>query len=110
MKWVKTFLWMIIFFFAVFFSIQNREEVTLRFGLYPILASPWFERQIPLFLALLGSLFLGVLIGGLNETYGRYQLKKTLRQNRKTIEKLEQEIDALRGPLVEPPSLAKKEA
>jgi uncharacterized integral membrane protein len=89
---------MIIFFCVVLLSIQNANDVTLRFGLYPILTLQWFEKRVPLFVVLLCSLFVGVLIGGLSDAYGRYQLRKTLRQNQKTIEELQQEINALRSP------------
>jgi uncharacterized integral membrane protein len=97
-KWIRTLLWMIIFFCVVLLSIQNANDVTLRFGLYPILTLQWFEKRVPLFVVLLCSLFVGVLIGGLSDAYGRYQLRKTLRQNQKTIEELQQEINALRSP------------
>jgi len=100
---------MIIFFCVVLLSIQNANDVTLRFGLYPILTLQWFEKRVPLFVILLCSLFVGVLIGGLSDAYGRYQLRKTLRQNQKTIEELQQEINALRSlPLDESPLWSKK--
>ncbi len=99
---------MIIFFWVILFSIQNGDDVTLRFGLSPILTYPWFEHRVPLFLVLLCSLFAGVLIGGLSDAYGRYQLKKKLRQNQKTIEELQQEINALRSPALDQPPLLKK--
>jgi uncharacterized integral membrane protein len=109
MKWVKTLLWMIIVFFVIFFVIQNQERVTLRFGLSPLFTTPWFEQEVPLFLALLGSVFVGVLIGGLGDMYGRYQMKRTLRQNRKSIEKLEEEVRALRGSVRGPSPSGEKE-
>jgi hypothetical protein len=99
-KWVKTVLWMMIFLFAIFFSLQNRDEAIVRFGLYPVVAVYWFEQRIPLFLAMLCSLFLGVLIGGFGETYSRLRLKQQLRQNKRTIERLEEEIQNLRSPIV----------
>jgi uncharacterized integral membrane protein len=108
-KWIRTLLWMIIFFCVILLSIQNADDVTLRFGLYPILTLQWFEKRVPLFVVLLCSLFVGVLIGGLSDAYGRYQLRKTLRQNQKTIEELRQEINALRSPpLDESPLWGKK--
>ena len=99
---------MIIFFCVILFSIQNGDDVTLRFGLSPILTHQWFEHRAPLFLVLLCSLFAGVLIGGLSDAYGRYELKKTLRQNQKTIEALQQEMNALRTPALDQPPLWKK--
>jgi uncharacterized integral membrane protein len=99
---------MIIFFCVILFSMQNGDDVTLRFGLSPILTHPWFEHRVPLFLALLCSLFAGVLIGGLSDAYARYQLKKNLQQNQKTIEELQQEINALRSPALDQPPLYRR--
>lgn len=111
MRWVKTLLWMLAFFVAILFSIQNRSEVTLRF-VFPIENYQWFEIpkiSLPLFLVILCSIFLGVLIGGVGDLYRRFQLKKILRQNQKTIGRLEREIQSLRGPGLDQPSFLKKE-
>jgi len=106
-KWVKTLLWMLIFFFAIHFSIQNRDEVTLR---YSIQNYQWFEvSKVPLFLVVLCSVFFGVLVGGIGDLYSRFQFKKKLRQNQKAIERLEREIQSLRGPGLEQPSFLKKD-
>jgi uncharacterized integral membrane protein len=111
MRWVKTLFGMVVFIFAILFSIQNREEVILRFGLYPLQNSQWVEvPKVPLFLIILCSVFLGVAIGGLGDLYRRLQLKKTLRQNQKTIERLEKEIQSLRGPTLDQPSFLKKDS
>ncbi|PIX26392.1 MAG: hypothetical protein COZ69_00795 [Deltaproteobacteria bacterium CG_4_8_14_3_um_filter_45_9] len=112
MRWVKTLLWMLAFFVAILFSIQNRSEVTLRF-VFPTENYQWFEIPkipLPLFLVILCSIFLGVLIGGVGDIYRRFQLKKTLRQNQKTIKRLEREIQSLRGPGLDQPSFLKKES
>jgi uncharacterized integral membrane protein len=107
MKWIKSFFWMAAFFFAIHFSIQNRDEVTIR---YSIQNHQWFEViKVPLFLVILCSVFLGVLIGGIGDLYGRLQLKRTLRQNQKIVKRLEQEIQSLRGPTSDQPSFLKKE-
>lgn len=107
MKWMKTLLWMMAFFFAIHFSIQNRDEVSIR---YTIQNFQWFEVvKVPLFLVILCSVFLGVLIGGVGDLYSRFQLKRTLHQNRKMVERLEREIESLRGPGLEQPSFLKKE-
>jgi uncharacterized integral membrane protein len=102
---------MLAFFVAILFSIQNRSEVILRF-VFPIENYQWFEIPkvpLPLFLVILCSIFLGVLIGGVGDIYRRFQLKKILRQNQKTIERLEREIQSLRGPGLDQPSFLKKE-
>jgi uncharacterized integral membrane protein len=105
MRWLKTLLWMIVFLCVILFFTQNRDGVTLRFSLYPILNNPWFEVQkIPLFFVIICSVLLGVLIGVVGDLYSRLQLKKALRQNNKMIEKLEQEIQSLRHSEFEKPS------
>jgi hypothetical protein len=79
--------------------------VTLRFGLYPLQEQTWFETpEIPLFLAILLSVLVGILIGGSVDFYRHFQLNRTLRQNQKTIERLEKEIQSLRVPSSETPS------
>lgn len=100
---------MIIFILVILFSLQNREEVALRFGLYPIQDRSWEVPQLPLFLIILCSVFLGVLIGGIGDFYQRFQLKKSLRQNEKMIERLSMEIERLRGADTERPPHLKKD-
>lgn len=108
MKWVKTLFLMVVFLFAIHFSIQNRDEVTLR---YSIQNFQWFEvPKVPLFLIILCSIFLGVLIGGIGDFYRRFKLKRNLRQNQKTIERLEREIQSLRGSNFDQPSFLKKDS
>jgi uncharacterized integral membrane protein len=98
---------MALFLFAIHFSIQNRDEVTLR---YSIQNYQWFEvSKVPLFLVVLCSVFSGVLIGGIGDLYSRFQLKKKLRQNQKVIEQLEQEIQSLHGSGLERPSFLRKD-
>ena len=109
MKWVKTLFWMAVFIFVIFFALQNKDEVILRFGLYPVQNYQWEAPKIPLFLVILCSIFLGVLIGGTSDLYRHLQLKRTIRQNQKMIEKLEREIQSLRGPRLEQPSFLKEE-
>ncbi len=102
---------MLAFFVAVLFAIQNRSDVTLRF-VFPIENYQWLEIPkvpLPLFLVIFCSIFLGVLIGVVNDMVRRYQLKKTLRQNQKTIERLEREIQSIRIPGLDQPSFLKKE-
>ncbi len=88
---------MIIFILVILFSLQNKVEVSLRFGLYPLYDRIWEAPHLPLFLIILVSVFLGVLIGGLGDLYQRFQLKKSLRQNEKMIERLNLEVERLRG-------------
>jgi uncharacterized integral membrane protein len=112
MRWVKTFLGMLVIAIVILFCFQNQEPVTLRLLFIPIENYHWFEIPVvplPLFLVVLCSIFLGILIGGVGDIYRRFQLKKMLRQNQKTIERLEKEIQSLRGPGLDQPSYLKKE-
>ena len=94
MKWIRTLLWMAAFFFAIHFSVQNRDEVTLRYSVQSI---QWFQiSRVPLFLVILCSIFLGVLMGGVADLYRYFKLKRTLRENQRTVKRLEQEIQSLR--------------
>jgi uncharacterized integral membrane protein len=110
-RWVKTLLLMLTFFLAILFSIQNQSQVTLHFALFPMEHFQWFEippTPVPLFLVVLCSIFLGILIGGIGDLYQRFQIKKILRQSQKTIERLEKEIQSLRGPGLDQSSFLKK--
>lgn len=111
MNWTKTLFWILFFIFAVLFSIQNKDEVIVRFVFIPVENYQWAEVSsipLPLFLVILCSIFLGVLIGGIFDLYKRLQLRKRLRLNQKTIEKLEREIQLLRAPNVDQSSFLKK--
>ncbi len=109
MKYLKTLFWMVAFFFAIHFSMQNREEVTLRYSFEWIRGLKVEIPEVPLFLVILCSIFFGVVIGGIGDFYKRFQLKKSLRQRQKTIEKLEKEIQALQGPGSNLPSFLQRD-
>jgi uncharacterized integral membrane protein len=96
-KSVKTLFWMLVFVLVILFSIQNKDEVILRFGLYPIRDYRWEVPRIPLFLVILFSISLGVLIGSLGDLYRHFQLKKAIRQHQKIIDRLEREIQSFGG-------------
>ena len=110
MKGLRTLFWMVVFLAAILFSMQNRDPVTLRFGLSPIKNIQWLElANIPLFLIILWAIFLGVLIGGLSDLYRNLQLKKTIRQSQRMIERLEKEVRSLRGTALDPPPFLTRE-
>jgi len=108
-KWLKTLFWMAVFVLVILFSVQNRDEVILQFGLYPVLNYQWELPKIPVFLAILCSIFLGVLIGSIGDLYRHFQLKKTIRQNQRMIERLEKEIQSLSGAAMDKPSFLKED-
>jgi uncharacterized integral membrane protein len=110
-RWVKTLFWIVVICLAIPFFVQNQREVTLHF-VFPWESYHWFEIpqvSLPLFMILLFSIVLGILIGGLGDIYKRFQLKKMLRQNQKTIDKLQKELQLLRGPGLDQPSYLGKE-
>ena len=110
MGWVKYIFLMVILIVCIFFFLQNTDQVAIRFGLSPFNEYQFFEiSKVPLFLVVLCSVILGILIGGLGDLYRRFQLRRSLRQKQKTIERLEREIQSLRGPdVAESPSLKKE--
>ncbi len=109
MRWLKTIFMMIIFIFVILFSIQNKEEISLRFGLFPLRNEVVELPKLPLFFIILCSIFIGILIGGVSDFYRRYQLKRTVRQNIKTIERLSQEVESLRRVSSDQPSFLRKD-
>ena len=110
MGWVKYIFLMVILIVCIFFFLQNTEQVSIRFGLSPFKEVQFFEiSQVPLFLVVLCSIILGILMGGLGDLYRRFQLRRSLRQKQKTIERLEREIQSLRGPDLGESSSLKKE-
>ncbi len=91
--------------------MQNTEQVAVRFGLAPLNEYKVFETpRVPLFLVILCSVVLGVLMGGVYDLYRRFQLGKSVRQKQKTIDRLEKELQSLRGSDLEESSSLKKES
>ncbi len=113
MRWIKTILGMLVLAIVILFCFQNQDRVTLRFLLIPVENYHWFEIPkvpLPLFSVVLCSVFLGIFIGLLGDVYRRYHLRKDLRQKQRTIERLEREMQSLRGPDLGESSFLKKES
>ncbi len=109
MKWLSTLFWMMLFLLVVLFSFQNRDSVALRFGI-PFQDGLWLETpKVPVFLVFIGGILLGFLVSGFGDFYRRYQLKRTLRQNRNLIEELKREIDVLRSSIANQTPLPREE-
>lgn len=109
MKWFSTLFWMFLFLLVILFSFQNRDPVTLRFGI-PFQEDLWFESpKVPVFLVFISGILLGVLVSGFSDSYRRYQLKRTLRRDRDLIEELKKEIDVLRSAVPDRPPLPQEE-
>jgi uncharacterized integral membrane protein len=96
--WVKSIFLMIVLIICIFFFLQNTDQVAIRFGLAPFMEYQFFEiPQVPLFLVILCSVVLGIVMGGVGDLYRRFQLSRSLHQKQKTIDRLEKEIQSLRG-------------
>lgn len=108
MKFLKTILVMGLFIFVILFSIQNKDEVILKFGLYPIGNQYWELPKIPIFLIILCSILLGIFIGGISDFYKRLRLRRTLRQKERVIERLEKELGTLKGTTTPQPDFLKE--
>jgi uncharacterized integral membrane protein len=103
---------MLLFILVILFFSQNQSQVTLQFALFPMEHFKWFEippTPLPLFAVILCSILLGILIGGTGDLYQHFKIKKALRQSKKTIQRLEKEIQFLRGPGLNQVSLLKTE-
>jgi uncharacterized integral membrane protein len=98
MRCFKTLLWMAVILFFILFAKENHAEVTLRFSLSPVLDRQWIFPPVPLFVAILCSVLLGALIGGVTDFLRGFKLRRSVAQHQKTIERLEREIQSLRKP------------
>ena len=109
MKYLKVLFWMVAFFFTIHFSMQNRDEVTLRYSFDFIDGFKKEITQVPLFLVILCSVFFGLIVGGLSDLYTRFRLRRSLRQSRKEVERLEREVQSLQGRDIDSPSAGKRD-
>jgi uncharacterized integral membrane protein len=74
----------------ILFAVSNREMVSV--GLWPL---PDLL-QLPLYLVLLGALFVGFIVGELVAWVGGWRWRREARRGRERIAMLEREIDAAR--------------
>ena len=91
MRILKTLLIISSFMLVVTFSMQNHGNGSIR---YFNIISPL---EIPLFLLVLLSIFLGIVVGGMADLVRRYQLRRTIRGQRKTIDQLQREMRGMRN-------------
>jgi uncharacterized integral membrane protein len=92
---VRLVLLPILLIVAVF-AISNRAPVEL--SLWPL---PW-EADAPLFLVLLATLLIGVLIGAVLVWAGGHRYRSAARHHRRSSERLQRQVDALRHNAVKP--------
>lgn len=80
----------------VLFSVANRAPV--RVSLDPISRdAPQFAYDLPLFAVVLGSIAVGVLIGGLASWIAQGKHRKAARRSRREVEALRSETQSLRA-------------
>lgn len=88
---LTTTLYIVAAIIVVAFAVTNREPVSLSF--YPL---P-YTMQTPLFLFGILSFALGLLIGGLQGMLSVFRFRRELRNERKRIVALENELALLRA-------------
>ncbi len=89
MKFISIVLIMIIVFFGITFALQNASPVTLKY--FEI-----FDFQMPAYLLIFISLFIGIVLSGLIGLIERFKLFRNLQRLKKEIKALESEIYDIR--------------
>jgi uncharacterized integral membrane protein len=79
------------------FAVANRDTVSL--GIWPL---PWFL-QLPLYLAVLGALLLGLLVGALAAWIGGRGRRREARAQRRRVAALERELADTQARLADAP-------
>jgi uncharacterized integral membrane protein len=92
MKLIKAIVYLLLFFFALTFCLQNFDEVTIRYrGLID-------DFTAPLFAVVLASAFIGVAIGLIGGGLSAIRLRLQLRKLAKDAEALKNELTSSKGP------------
>ena len=87
MVYIKLILFFILFVIGIIFSTYNLDKVSIKF-LY--ISTP----QIPLYLVIFSSVFLGILVGMLANISGILKLRAKVKKQEKRIKELQDEIGA----------------
>lgn len=83
---------------AVVFAVANRHD--LRLELWPL---PW-GLDLPVYLAVLGPLVLGMILGGTAAWIAGHRARASARQNRRRVESLERQLAAAGKAAAETPA------
>lgn len=83
---------------AVIFAVANRHD--LRLELWPL---PW-SLDLPVFLAVLGPLVLGLVVGALLAWTAGHRARATARSQRRRAESLERQLAQALANTAEPPA------
>lgn len=99
MKILGTIIKTSIILAIVFFGALNMEKVNVTY-----FYGEGYTLQIPLFVAILAALFLGLVFAGLLSLKERYGIKKEMKTLKKQLKDSEAEVKRLRNlPLTEEP-------
>jgi uncharacterized integral membrane protein len=91
MKLIKAIVYLLLFFFALTFCLQNFDEVTIRYrGLID-------DFTAPLFAVVLAAAFLGAAIGLIGGGLSSVRLRMQLRKLAHDAEDLKNELTSAKG-------------
>ena len=99
MRYIKYLFMAVIALALVLLALANRDPVTLTV-LPPDLAAwvGWnYERQLPVFLVILGGVVGGLLIGFIWEWFREHRQRSEARAQRAERDRLAREVETLRG-------------
>ena len=97
---MRILFWILVVLIAIVlaaFAVSNREPVALEF--WPL---PWLV-QLPVYLAVLGALLIGFVIGGIASWTGGRRRRRVVRTQRRRITALERELAATQAQLAGAP-------
>lgn len=80
---------------VVLLAMANRGPVTLAIDPF-VSGLPLYSFTLPLFVAILGAVMAGIIIGGIAAWFGQGKHRKAARSSRRECEKLKAEADRLK--------------
>lgn len=96
---VRWLMILVVLFVLIIFGVENMGMVTLRFSVTDLFG---YEAQMPLFFVVVLSVFGGAAIAGLIGLADHVRLHSRIRKQKKSIDRLENEVKSLRNlPLEE---------
>lgn len=90
LKVIKWLLLVVVTVAIVMIAIANRQIVSLSIDPFP------YNVDMPLFLVIAFSLFVGVLLGGFSMIYSVYRSRMEIYQYQRKIEKMEKDLSLLK--------------
>lgn len=99
---MRTFLKLVILvplaIVVVLLAMANREPVRLSFDPF-VSGLPLYAATVPLYVAILGAVMFGIVIGGIASWIGQGKHRRAARASRKECEKLKAETAELRAAM-----------